>query len=184
MNIENYQKPEKILSYLEAAIITKKEYEILKSMAKKEKKRIEQEKCMGEKESEINMFIIERNISMRNYDDLSILKKEVMLANAILPDDTQVIDTLTENGFTLEHIKIIIRFRGILKNQLLNKTGIQEDLKESIKIYKKVVAKLLNAFREKFNVTNSNIILNRVCELLVTSPELFETLNNSKKLTR
>ena len=184
MILDNYQKPEKILSYNEARIITKKEYQILKNIAKKEKKRIEQEICMGEKDSAINKLIIENNINMRNYDDLSILKKEVMLANAILPDDSQVIDTLTENGFTLEHIKSIIKFRGILKNQVMYKTAIQEDLKESIKIYKKVVTILLNAFKEKFNVSNSTIILNRICELLVTSPELFETFNNSKKYSR
>ena len=184
MILDNFQKPEKILSYSEALIITKKEYEILKNIAKKEKKRIENEKCMGEKDSKINMLIIENNISMRNYDDLSLLKKEIMLANAILPDDVKVIDTLTENGFTLEHIKSIIKFRGILKNQLIYKNGISEDLKENINIYKNVVTILLNAFKEKFNVSNSTIILNRICELLVTSPELFETLNNSKKYSR
>ena len=43
MNLDNYQRPEKILSYNEALIITKKEYEILKNIAKKEKKRIEKE---------------------------------------------------------------------------------------------------------------------------------------------
>ena len=181
MILDNYQKPEKVLSYTEALVITKKEYEILKNIAKKEKKRIENEKCMGEKDSEINMLIIENNITMRNYDNLSPLKKEIMLANAILPEDSKVIDTLTENGFTLEHIKSIIKFRGILKNQLVYKNGIPEDLKESIEIYKKVVTILLNTFKEKFNVNNSTIILNRICELLVTSEEIFENLNDQRK---
>ena len=181
MNLDNYQNPERILSYNEALIITKKEYEILKNIAKKEKKRIEKEICMGEDNSSINMLIIERQINMHNYDDLSPLKKEVMLSNALLPDDTKVIDTLTENGFTIEHIKTIIKFRGILKNQAMYKTAIEEDLKENINTYKKVVSILLNAFREKFNINNSTIILNRICELLVTKPELFETLNNKKR---
>ena len=179
MNLDNYQNPERILSYIEALIITKKENEILKNIAKKEKKRIEQEICMSE-DPETNMLIIEKQINMRNYDDLSPLKKEVMLANALLPDDTKVIDTLTENGFTIEHIKTIIKFRGILKNQAMYKTAIEKDLKENINIYKKVVSILLNTFKEKFNINNSTIILNRICELLVTKPELFETLNNKK----
>lgn len=184
MILDNYQKPERILSYQEALIITKKEYQILKNIAKKERKRIELEICMAEKDSAINKLIIESNINMRNYDDLSPLKKEVMLANAILPEDDKVIDTLTEYGFTLEHIKTIIKFRGILKNQVMSKTVIEDDLKESIKIYKKVVTILMNAFREKFNVNNSMVVLNRICELLVTSPELFDTLNNQRNLRK
>ena len=40
MILDNYQKPERVLSYSEALLITKKEYEILKNIAKKEKKRI------------------------------------------------------------------------------------------------------------------------------------------------
>ena len=66
-----------------------------------------------------------------------------MLANAILPDDHKVIDTLTEKGFTLEHIRTIMKFRGILKNILLNKSIIQGDLKEKIEIYKKVTGILI-----------------------------------------
>lgn len=184
MKIDNYKEPEKILSYNEARIITKKEYAILKNIAKKEKQRIEQEICMGPANSTINQLIIENNINMKDYSELSTLKKEVMLANAILPDDTKVIDTLTENGFTLEHIKNIIKFRGILKNQVMYSITIDEELKDQIIIYKKVVTILINIFKDKFNVSNSTIILNRICELLVTSPELFETLAHPKRLKR
>ena len=184
MILDNYQNPERILSYTEALIITKKEYQILKSLAKYEKKRIELEICMSEKESLMNNLIIENNIKMSSYDDLSPLKKEVMLANAILPDDHKVIDTLTEKGFTLEHIKTIMKFRGILKNILLNESIIQDDLKVNIEIYKRVTSILIKAFKEKLNVNNSSIILNRICELLVTNPELFETLNDKKKIRK
>ena len=184
MILDNYQNPERILSYTEALIITKKEYQILKNIAKQEKKRVELEICMGEKESLMNNLIIENNIKMSNYNDLSPLKKEVMLANAILPDDHKLIDILTENGFTLEHVKSIIKFRGILKNILINDSIIQDDLKENIEIYKRVTGILIKAFKEELNVNNSTIILNRICELLVTSPELFETLNDKKKIRK
>ena len=64
------------------------------------------------------------------------------------------------------------------------KTSIKEDLKEELKIYKKVVSILLNVFKEKFNINNSTVILNRICELLVTNPELFNTLEKTKTLKK
>ena len=50
--------------------------------------------------------------------------------------------------------------------------------------YKKVVTILLNIFKEKFNISNSTIILNRICELLVTNEELFNTLEKPKTLKK
>ena len=184
MMIDNYLEPERIISYNEGRIITKKEYEILKKRAKKEKERIENEVCLGEYGSYINQKIIEHNIIKTEYSDLSIIQKEVMLSNAILPDDTKIIDVLTQNGFTIEHIKTIIHFRGILKNLVMYKSNITNELKEQINTYKKVVTILINIFKENFQTNNSTIILNRICQLLVTSPELFETRSNIKKLTK
>jgi len=174
-----YTNPNRILTYNESKMYTNKEYNIIKKQAKLERDKILQQYRLNEDEYP-TIKIIEHIINNHEYQDLSPLKKEIMLSNIILPDDTKIINILTENGFTIEHIKIIIKFRGILKNLLLNKSNLSKELLEEIKIYKNVVSKLIEIFYINFHINNSTIILNRLSELLVTKPHLLDSLPKSK----
>lgn len=53
---------------------------------------------------------------------------------------------------------------------------INKKLKQ-IAIYKRVMDKLIDVFYKNFNFKDSTIILNRITELLVTSPNLFDEKN-------
>lgn len=183
MNINiktDYTNPERILSYNEAKKITQKEYSLLKQPLKEIK---------PENYPELDYhYYRDKAIESRKkeliYSDQTGLKKEVLIANTILPDDIKIIDKLTANGFTYEHLYAIIRFRSILKNILMNNTKITNDLKEHIRIYKNVTTKLIKVFEQNFFFNDSTIILNRICEMLITCPHLFESINKNKKLTK
>jgi len=177
-----YTNPNRILTYNESKMYTNKEYNIIKKQAKLERDKILQQYRLNEDEYP-TIKIIEHIINNHEYQDLSPLKKEIMLSNIILPDDTKIINILTENGFTIEHIKIIIKFRGILKNLLLNKSNLSKELLEEIKIYKNVVSKLIEIFYINFHINNSTIILNRLSELLVTKPHLLDSLPKSSPIS-
>lgn len=177
--IDNYLEPTRIISYNEGRILTKKEYTLLKRKAKIEREKIINNHKLNE-DSPTTKKIIEYIINNTEYKDISPIKKEIILANAVLPDDIKIIEILTVNGFTLEHIKTIIRFRGILKNLVLTQSKLTEELKEQINIYKKVITKLIEVFSINFYTNNSTIILNRLCELLITNPQLFESMSKSK----
>lgn len=182
--IDDYFKPEKILSYVEARTIGTREYTMLKQIGQIERDYV-LKKYLLPKEPELSIkSIVESRLNDPKYDNLSNLKKEVVLANSILPDDIKIIDILTKEGFTLQHLKTIIKFRSILKNLLINKTMINKELKEQIAIYKRVMDKLIDVFYKNFNFKDSTTILNRITELLVTSPNLFDKKIDDNKLTK
>ena len=174
--------PYKIVSYNEGKMFTDKEYNILKNIAKNEKDRIKNDYGLVE-DSQLTQRIVEYVIISTKYDDLSLLKKEILLANALLPDDIKIIDLLSKEGFTIEHIKTIIRFRDILKNLLIHKKELTNELKEQLKIYKAVVDKIIDVFNTNFYTNNSTIILNKLCELLVTKPHMFNEMTILKAKT-
>lgn len=182
--IDDYIEAGKILSYPEALIRTKKEYAYLKQYSQIEREKIEKEIDLQIGSNFFNKDIIENRIDFSKYPNTSKLNKEIILANIILPDDVKIIDILTEAGFTLEHLKTIVRFRSILKNLLINNSIITDELKEQIAIYKRVTTKLINVFKEHFNFNESTIILNRITEMLITCPNLFETKINTNKLVK
>ena len=171
--------PHMIISYNEGKMITNKEYNILKRLAKNERDRILNDYELVE-DSHLTQKVIEHIIRNTAYEDMSLSKREAMLANALLPDDIQIIDILTKEGFTIDHIKTIIRFRDILKNLLIHKQESTNELKEQIKIYKAVVDRLIDIFNTNFYTADSTIILNRLCELLVTKPHMFSELTIMK----
>lgn len=61
---------------------------------------------------------------------------------------------------------------------------INKKLKEQIAIYKRVMDKLIDVFYKNFNFKDSTIILKRITELLVTSPNLFDEKIDDNKLTK
>ena len=171
-----------VVSYNEGKMFTDKEYNILKSIARNERERIKSDYEMFE-DSQLTQKVIEYIIRNTKYDDLSLLKKEIVLANALLPDDIMIIDLLSKEGFTIEHIKTIIRFRDLLKNLLINKKELTNELREQLKIYKPVVDKVIDIFNTNFYTNNSTVILNKLCELLVTKPHMFNEMTISKAKT-
>ena len=181
--IDDYTNPSNILSQTDALMISKKEYQFLKLLAIKERESI------IKNNPQINNFRLNQLLTeiLNNesiYPQLSISKKQIILSNAILPDDTLIADKLSEYGFTIYHLKTIIRFRSIIKNHLTNESFLTKELKNNIIIYKKVIKKLINIFNKEFNCNNSTIILNRISEMLITSKDLFQTNNKINKLTK
>ena len=164
----------RILTPIEASTLSKKDYTNLKQLVQIERENFEKTYNIKLDGHDITtrMFIFE--ITNRSYSNLTILEKEILLANAAFPSDKEIATLLSENGFTINHLKAIIRFRSLIKKSLVNDKKMDEELSTQFEIYKKVVSKLLDLFNANFKFNNSTIILNRICEMLVTCPELFE----------
>ena len=174
--------PNRIISYNEAKMFTNKEYNLLKQQASNERKRIKKSYNLIE-ESNISQKIIEYIIKSSHIPELSILKKEILLANTLLPDDIKIVDILTKEGFTIEHIKTIIRFRDILKNLIIHKQQLNKELKEQLEIYKPITNKLIDIFNTNFYINDSTIILNKLSELIANKPQLFDEITKSNQKT-
>lgn len=178
----NTSNSERILTYIDALTITKKEYNYFKQLSIIEKERIEKKLKMSFEEHPVDKKYLEEIILGTEYKNISSMNKEIMLANAILPDDQKIATLLNEEGFTLEYLKIIIRFRSLLKNILTNNLPIDKETRQKLDAYKVIVEKLVDLFNKHFNVNNQTIILNRICEMLVTCPELFVPKSKTKKI--
>lgn len=172
--------PSKIISYNEGLCITKSEYTLLKDIAIQEKSKILKEYNLTKANLDHQNKFIQHIISITEYNNLSNRQKEVMLINSQVKDDNQLIELLNNNGFTLEHIKTIIRFRDKIKNLMLYNPTLTKKLKEELEIYKKVVSQLIEIINKEFHINNSTIILNKICLLIVLYPELFESNNKHK----
>lgn len=179
--------PEKILTPIEAKLITPIEYNILKEKAKEERNKILKNitKTNGNDpfmENHIIQFIMSLKINSKEYEELPVLRKEIILANAILSEDTDIIDLLIESGFTYEHLDAIVRYRKLLKDRIIyNITETKEELEKN-KIYIKWVSKIIELFKSRFNIDNPTIILNRICEMLHTvSKNKFEEIGLTKE---
>lgn len=179
--------PERIVSYNEALMITNKEYNLFKQLGQIERNKIESKYNFNIETNDLIKNIIYTLINEPQYKNLSTIKKEIILANSMLPEENYIINVLNEYGFTKNHLKAIIRFRSILKNYLMNKKDINNELKEKIDIYIKIVNKLIYIFNTHFDINNPTIILNKISEMLITSENLFkiqEQKNKSLKYQR
>lgn len=182
--IDDYTKPSNILSYYEGLTISKKEYQYLKKLG--QNKRIE----MLKEKPNIDIYSLYKNIKTIRinssiYPNTSSLNKEIILANAIFPNDIELIELLSSYEITLSHLKMIIRFRSILKNLLIYKKPLTKDLEENIIIYKKAIAYLINIFNKHYHFNDATIILNRLTELIITNSSTFEKIaTDHKKLEK
>ena len=174
--IDNYPNAERTLTTIEASLITKKEYQKLKSISKRIKDSIETELESDLSSYGMVKYHVERTIrSSKNALISKNAEKEIIIANILLPDDIQIAELLNKNNFTIEHLKAMIRFRSSLKNLILNSAPIDEETQRKLEIYKRFVTTLIELFKAEFNVDDQTIILNRICEMLVTCPNYFET---------
>ena len=181
--IDDYTNPSNILSITDTLMISNKEYLFLKQLGIKERESIIKNNPQINNHR-LNKLLIDTLNKESIYPNLSIIKKQIILSNAILPNDVIIANKLLEYGFTIEHLKTIIRFRSIIKNHLQNKFILTKELKDNIIIYKKVTNILINIFNKEFNCNNSTIILNRISEMLITSKDLFQTNSKSNNLTK
>lgn len=173
--------PNKIISFNEGNCLTKVEYNLLIKISVEERNKILKEYNLNNLDLSNKNRFIQEIISNNKYPNLSNIQKEAMIASTIIQDDIKLINLLTDNGFTLEHIKTIIRFRDKIKNLILYKPILTNDLKEEISIYKNIVSKLINIVNKEFYTNNSSIILNKICVLISLYPELFKSTSKHKK---
>lgn len=171
--------PNRILTPIEANMLSQKDYTNLKQLIQIKKESLEKKHniTLDDNFLTAEMFLFEMNYNP--HSNLTILKQEILLANTILPDDKQIASILSQNGFTINHLKSIIRYRSLIKRLLINNKEMDEEFLEQFQIYKQIVSKLLSIFYFHFKFNDSTIILNRICEMLITCPELFE--NKSKR---
>lgn len=177
--IDTYPNVERAITYNEASSIFKKEYEILKSISYYIKEKIRKENECNINDYGVIKYYLEQAI--RNAECPHIKennKKEIIIGNVLLSDDLKIAELLTKNGITIEHLKVIIRFRALLKKVILNSVPIDEELERQFKLYKIGVAKIIKIFKLELNFDDQTVILNRITELLITSPNYFESKNS------
>lgn len=178
--IDYHPNIERAITYVEALTILKNEDIELKKISKVIKEHIENKLQIEINSNNITIYYLESIIRKARYNDLSNIKKEIIISNILLPNDEEIAVLLNQNGYTLEDLKSILRFRTILKNNILNDTQLDQNNKEKYEEYKKEITKIIKIFKSNLNIDNQTIILNRICEMLVTCPELFERKPNFK----
>ena len=178
--IDYYPNLERAITYFETLTLSKSEDIVIKKLSKFIKEYIEEKLQVEINFNNINIYYLEDILSKTQYNNLSNLKKEIIIANILLPNDIEIAELLNQNGYTFEDLKSIIRFRTLLKNKILNDKPLnQEEIEKFIK-YKEDITNLLSLFKNKFNIDKTTIILNRICEMLVTHPNIFESKTNFK----
>lgn len=181
--IDYYPFIDRVLTYLDAMIITEKEYQILKNTSYSIKK--ETDETFNDSINQYNIIIhhIEKSIRQSKLINNSILAKEIIIANILLPNDIDIIDLLNKSGYTYEFLKNIIKFRSLIKNIVSSDTEFNKENKKRYEEYKEEIKNIINIFKENYNITDQTIILNRICELIVRKPNSFENKldRNTKK---
>lgn len=172
--IDNYPNAERTVTTIEASMITPREYYRLKEISKAIRTHIENELQSNANTDGFTRNYIELAIRSSEHKNLSNTEIEIIIANAILPDDIIIAEMLSKHHFTIEHLKTIIRFRSLLKNIVLNGNAFNTELKRQFEIYKKFVTKIIEIFKSELGIDDQTIILNRISEMLVTCPSFFE----------
>ena len=178
--IDHYPNMERAITYVEALTISKNEDLELKKISKIIKKHLEEKLQVEINFSNFTIYYLEEIIKKTKYNNLSNIKKEIIIANILLPNDIEIADLLNKNGYTIEDLKSLIRFRTILKNIILNNISLNQTEKEEYTKYKEEITNLTNLFKNTLNIDKPTIFLNKICEMLVVCPNLFENKTNFK----
>lgn len=187
--LEEFFEPTKILTYIDTLSITAKECNELKIYGYRERKRVIDECKMLAynkrlpKDIHPRQYIIQKLMAKRNYsskyNSKTTLRKEIIYAYALLPNDVAIAELLNNNNYTLEHLKRIIEVRKKILFLMKSGATFDEVLIKDIAIYKKIIQNLISLFEKEFNFNNSTIILNRICIMLVTCPSYFESKSHT-----
>ena len=181
--VDYYPNAERAITLIDMRQIGLREYQFIITLSKSIKEEIEQEIKIQIQNNDITRYYFEEIIKNLQIENLTPLKREILIGNAILPDSKKIIDIQNKNGYSVTNLTKILRFRTILKNILLNDLHIDKNTQEQFEIYKKELISLTEIFKNEFNLDNPSIILNRICELITIYPQLFQakTTINSKK---
>ena len=182
--IDYYPFLDRVLTYLDAMIITEKEYQILKNISNEIRKETEENFNNSINHNKIIIYHIEKSIRESKLNNNSILAKEIIIANILLPNDIDIIDLLNKSGYTYDSLKNIIRFRTLIKNIVLSDKEFNNEERKKYKEYKEEVKNIIYIFKENYNITDQTIILNRICELLIRKPNSFENKLERKSKKR
>lgn len=174
--IDTYPNVERTITSIEASLISKREYERLKAISRYVYSYINIEIEQGFKNYDSIKFLLEQFIRNSEYkNSISKIEKEIIIGNILLSNDLEIAELLNKHGFTIEHLKVIIRFRSLLKNVILNSVPIDEELERQFKIYKKYISKIIEIFKSEYALDDQTVILNRITEILVTNHNYFES---------
>ena len=135
--IDYYPFLDRVLTYLNAMIITEKEYQIFKNISNEIRKETEENFNNSINHNKIIIHHIEKSIRESKLNNNSILAKEIIIANILLPNDIDIIDLLNRSGYTYEFLKNIIKFRTLIKNIVSSDTEFNKDNKKNMKNIKK-----------------------------------------------
>ena len=176
--IDTFPIAERTITSIEASLISNVEYEELKNISKRIINYINKTYTNGFKSYNFIKLYLESIIinSERTYT-IPRVYKEIIIGNIMLPNDIEIVELLTKNGYTIEHLKTIIRFRSLLKNIILNSVPFDQELERQFEIYKKHVDKIIELFKSALNIQEQTIILNRITEIVQTNPNYFESKN-------
>lgn len=189
--LKEFSEPERILTLIETYSITAKECEELKIHGYRERKRVINEyrelvtRQRIPKEIKPITYITKRLLYLKKnstrFNSKSTLRKEIIYANALLPDNVAIAELLNNNNFTYDHLKKIIEVRSkilfLIKSQ---NNKIDDTTTKDIAIYQKIIAKLIKLFEQKFGINDPTIILNKICVMLVTCPTYFDTKQHTR----
>ena len=182
--IDYYPFLDRVLTYLDAMIITEKEYQILKNISNEIRKETEENFNNTINQNKIIIHHIEKSIRESKLNNNYILAKEIIISNILIPNDIDIIDLLNRSGYTYDSLKNIIRFRTLIKNIVLSDKEFNNEERKKYKEYKEEVKNIINIFKENYNITDQTIILNRICELLIRKPNSFENKLERKSKKR
>lgn len=172
--IDYYPNLERAITPIECITITNKEFRQLKKISRLIRENIETNINDQITPYTFIKYYIEKSIRDSKLEIFSKAKKEIIIANILLPDDIEIAEILNNNGFTKESLKELIRFRALIKNLVLNNSKIDINLENKFNDYKETINTIVLLFNEKFQIKDQTTILNRICELLVSNPNYFE----------
>ena len=101
--IDNYPNAERTVTTIEASMITPREYYRLKEISKVIRKSIETQLQSNANTDGFTRYYIELAIRSSEHKNLSNTEIEIIIANAILPDDISIAELLSKHHFTIEH---------------------------------------------------------------------------------
>lgn len=172
--IKYYPNIKKSINVIDLLMITEPEHQKIKKISKTIRETIQ-----NEINENINLlpfirYYVEKKIDILD-TNFSSIEKELIISNVILPNDIHIADLLNKNGYTKEFLKSIIKTRQKIKLSLLNNIKIDNELQTEFDEYKQNIIPIIELFKKEYNITDINIILNRICEIITKYPNYLDS---------
>ena len=135
--IDYYPNVERIITTIDSRMITNKEYNKLIKLSRNIKKELEHILDSNINKISLIKYYVEKIITNSKYsENYTNVHKEIIIANILLPDDIKIAEVLNQNGYPIEYLKAIIKFRDYLKKIILYSIPIDKEIEQ------KYIAKL------------------------------------------